>query len=312
MSVDVADLSPDFKQRLDALIAASNGMVYITSGFRSVDEQQTLWNNAVAKYGSEDAASKWVARPGHSNHNKGVAADLGGDMGIAHQLAPQFGLYFPMPWENWHIEPLSTADPNQDPQAYTNSPFGDVNPTQQDRSQDTGFWAANFVNALTGSSGALDVSGQGGDIPATDFSNKIDPASTRGASGSDGSVDPSLLYQQLKAQGLDPVHAAALVAIAGRESGYDPTAHNGNTSTGDNSFGLFQINKLNGMHAQWSDQQLLTPEGSVAAAAALVKSGGLQPWGGYKGVAWSQGTNLQAAVDASGGEVTLAQLQGLK
>lgn len=319
-----AGLQPDFAFRLNQMIQASHGALYITSGYRDVALQTKLFDDAVKKYGSPQAASKWVAPPGHSNHNRGLAADLGGDMAVAHQLAPMFGLYFPMSWENWHVEPLSTSDPTHpgnDPLAYTTSPFGDVNPTQQDRTQDPAYQAASLTNAITGdqsTNGASlmgDASQGGGDLPSVDFSTKpgaspTGPTSFAG-SASGGSVDPKTLYQQLKAQGLDPIHAAALVAIAGRESGYRADAHNGNASTGDNSYGLFQINLLGGMHSQFSPEMLSTAGGSVQAAASLVKSGGLQPWGGYKGAAWSQGTNLQAASDATGGEVTVGQLQGL-
>lgn len=329
--VDTKDLNPDFAQRLVQLVAASHGAVTITSGYRDLALQTQLYNQAVQKYGPNQIM---VARPGQSNHEKGLAADLGGDMTIAHQLAPQFGLYFPMSWENWHIEPISTATPGHpgnNPAAYTSSPFGDANPTQQDHSSDTAFWAANLTNALTQpatdalgvggvASDALEVGGSASGAPAVDFSkppgsqSSVDAtaAGVPAASGGAGSVDPKQLYAELKAQGVDPVHAAALVAIAGRESGYSPTAHNGNASTGDNSYGLFQINLINGEHSQFSPEQLSTAQGSITAAAQLVKSGGLQPWGGYRGTPWSQGTNLQAAVDASGGEVTLAQLQGLQ
>lgn len=309
---DTQDLDPDFAQRLVAMLAASHGMIRITSGYRDNALQTKLY--AQAEKDHPEDPGKWVAAPGHSNHNKGLAADLGGDMALAHQLAPQFGLYFPMSWENWHIEPISTAHPGQDPQAYTTSPFGDVNPTQQDRSTDSAFWAANMVNALTQpAADPLNVGATGNTgIPDVDFSQGATGGTTAtGTAGSGGSVDPHALYLSLKAQGLDPAHAAALVAIAGRESSYNPTAHNGNAGTGDNSYGLFQINLLGGMHSQFTPDQLSTTDGSVAAAASLVKQSGLQPWGGYKGDPWSKGTNLQAAVDASGGEVTLQQLESL-
>src|SRR5215831_7275475 len=98
-------MSTAFATSLNQLIKAV-GNLSITSGYRSPEEQTSLWNNAVKKYGSAAAARKWVAPPGHSNHNKGLAADLGGNLQLAHQLAPKYGLTFPMPWEPWHIEPM--------------------------------------------------------------------------------------------------------------------------------------------------------------------------------------------------------------
>lgn len=97
-------LNPEFQQRLMQMIAASGGRLKITSGYRSVARQQQLFDAAVKKYGSVAKARRMVAPPGKSNHNKGLAADLGGDLEWAHQNAARFGLYFPMGWEKWHVE----------------------------------------------------------------------------------------------------------------------------------------------------------------------------------------------------------------
>ena len=58
--------------------AHSAGVAIIPiSGFRTVAYQESLFSKAVAKYGSEDAAVRWVARPGHSEHHTGLVVDLG-------------------------------------------------------------------------------------------------------------------------------------------------------------------------------------------------------------------------------------------
>lgn len=137
-----------------------------------------------------------------------------------------------------------------------------------------------------------------------------------GMGGGQGRVSAQWLYQSLRGQGIPPVAAAALVAIAGRESGYRSDAYNGNRGTGDDSLGLFQINLLDGGWTStlqkngMSDprNQLLTPEGSVMGAAILYNTSGLTPWGGYKGVPWQNGTDLAAAAAASGGEVSVDEL----
>lgn len=88
----------------------------IGSGYRSVERQQELWDEAVKKYGSPEAARKWVAPPGNSQHNHGNAVDIwynGVRLDKApkevrdwvHQNAAAYGLRFPMSWESWHIEP---------------------------------------------------------------------------------------------------------------------------------------------------------------------------------------------------------------
>jgi LAS superfamily LD-carboxypeptidase LdcB len=86
------------------MIADSGGRLRMTSGYRSQAHQAQLFKAAVAKYGSEEAARKWVAPPGKSKHGAGEAADLAGDLNWAHANAKKYGLHFPMPWEKWHIE----------------------------------------------------------------------------------------------------------------------------------------------------------------------------------------------------------------
>lgn len=100
------ELDKSFAERLQALIRAAGGRVWVNSGYRSVQRQRELWDAAVKKYGSAEKARKWVAPPGRSNHNHGIAADLGGDLRLAARLAPKFGLRFPMAHEPWHIEPI--------------------------------------------------------------------------------------------------------------------------------------------------------------------------------------------------------------
>ena len=118
-------LDAAFAKRLESFVAASGGRIKITSGYRSVEHQTRLWNDAIRKYGSEAAARKWVAPPGKSNHNHGIAADLDlsapGAREWAHANAIRFGMYFPMSWEPWHIQPLK-ATLEENPEAYTEPP----------------------------------------------------------------------------------------------------------------------------------------------------------------------------------------------
>lgn len=104
------NLEESFRERLQALIDASGGRITFVSGWRSEERQAQLFAAAVKKYGSEKAARKWVAPPGKSHHNHGLAADLGGDLKLLKRLAPAYGLRLPMPWEPWHIEPTEQAE----------------------------------------------------------------------------------------------------------------------------------------------------------------------------------------------------------
>lgn len=111
----ITGMQADFQKRLATMIASMpkdlQGSVTINSGFRSVERQQELWLQALRKYGSPEAARRWVAPPGRSNHNKGLAADLGYSSDDArqwiHQNAGNYGLSFPLKNENWHVEDSS-------------------------------------------------------------------------------------------------------------------------------------------------------------------------------------------------------------
>lgn len=110
----IQGLNPQFSSALSALFAAAPEDVRtglrIISAFRPEARQAELYQQAVAKYGSEQAARKWVAPPGKSNHNHGLAVDLrfvnDAAREWAHANAKNHGLHFPMAHEPWHIEPV--------------------------------------------------------------------------------------------------------------------------------------------------------------------------------------------------------------
>lgn len=99
-------MDSEFARRLRQMITDSGGRISVNSGYRSVEEQQILWDNS-------DKSGTWVAAPGSSNHNWGVAADLGFSADgeeWAHANAARYGLSFPMSYEPWHIEPTGVRD----------------------------------------------------------------------------------------------------------------------------------------------------------------------------------------------------------
>ncbi len=71
-------LDPTCKAQFDALSAAAakEGLnIYLSSGFRSYDYQSRIYNNYVNLYGQEKADT-FSARPGHSEHQTGLAIDV--------------------------------------------------------------------------------------------------------------------------------------------------------------------------------------------------------------------------------------------
>ncbi len=109
VAYDGRDLYPPLAAAIERLVAASKGSVHIVSGFRSRSEQERLWRRAIDKYGSAEVADDWVARPGTSMHERGLAVDLGGDLDAAVTLVRELELplYRPLPNEPWHFELLS-------------------------------------------------------------------------------------------------------------------------------------------------------------------------------------------------------------
>ena len=85
--------------------------LYIASGFRTLSRQQTLFAQAVRRYGSVQEASKWVAPPLVSHHPWGVAIDVNypdepAGAGWLEVNGSKFGLCRIFENEWWHFEPV--------------------------------------------------------------------------------------------------------------------------------------------------------------------------------------------------------------
>ena len=85
--------------------------IRLTSGFRSQQLQERLFNDAVKKYGSEKEASKWVLPKDISHHPWGIAIDVNypGDRKAVKWLeenGSSFGLCRVYLNEWWHFEPV--------------------------------------------------------------------------------------------------------------------------------------------------------------------------------------------------------------
>lgn len=78
---------------------------------------------------------------------------------------------------------------------------------------------------------------------------------------------------------------AWMISVAWRESRCQPDAHNGDRSTGDDSYGLFQINALGGLREELvktcgisNPQVLLDGETNIACTGNLYRRYGYKPW----------------------------------
>lgn len=158
-------LDPLLAARIKKMITDSGGRLWIVSGYRSVERQRQLYEEGKRKHGAN--VNKWVAPPGKSNHNHGLAVDMGGtDEGMAWMRANlgRYGLHQPMAHEPWHIElPKTASHDHFDPEAYTQPPIGGVPAGDP---YDPGFQGAQLMAILDGEMEMAFAAG-GPDIAAT-------------------------------------------------------------------------------------------------------------------------------------------------
>ena len=129
----VANLDPGVLAALRhaARDAAKDGVtLVVNSGWRSREYQKLLLRDAVAKYGSEKVAARWVASPSTSPHVSGDAVDIGPSRAAAwlSKHGAEYGLCRIYRNERWHYElrpeaiahgcPAMYADPRYDPRMH--------------------------------------------------------------------------------------------------------------------------------------------------------------------------------------------------
>lgn len=109
----VAGLDARLARAVEMLVSASGGRVTVVSAYRSPTRQRQLWAQAIVRHGSAEAADDWVAPPGHSLHERGLAVDLGGDLDLAVDLIDRLRLPLvrPLSHEPWHFELAGARTP---------------------------------------------------------------------------------------------------------------------------------------------------------------------------------------------------------
>lgn len=110
----IAKLDPALLTALrsaDTAAADERGIsITITDGWRSERYQNTLFQQAVQKYGSEEEAEKWAKRGTDSSHVSGRAVDIAtaDAMDFLNRFGAQWGLCQVYANEAWHFELLTT------------------------------------------------------------------------------------------------------------------------------------------------------------------------------------------------------------
>ncbi len=82
------------------MLREGNGALYVSEGFRTRAEQQVFW-------AAFQAGGTKAARPGTSNHERGLAVDVKTAVpyfSVRAKLAKRWGLHAPVSGEAWHME----------------------------------------------------------------------------------------------------------------------------------------------------------------------------------------------------------------
>jgi hypothetical protein len=126
----VAKLDPSLLSALRRAMTDAGIAFVVDSGWRSAAYQEHLLEEAVAKYGSQAEAARWVATPDTSEHVSGNAVDIGPAAATAWLSAhgAAYGLCRIYGNEPWHYElrpraiehgcPPMYADPTHDPRMH--------------------------------------------------------------------------------------------------------------------------------------------------------------------------------------------------
>ena len=108
-------------------------------------------------------------------------------------------------------------------------------------------------------------------------------------------LNSSQLLQLAQGAGFSGNDAQTMAAIIKAESSGNPNAHNPNAATGDNSYGLAQINMISGLgparRKQFglkNNEQLFDPQTNLRAAKQVKDSSGFGAWTTYKSGSYKQ------------------------
>lgn len=332
-------LHSTFQDRLKQMFA-DNPAVGFGGGWRDPSYQEKMFRS---RYTPTDKETKifwdgqyWehtsgapAAPPGKSMHEIGLAADLVGDLDWVQKHAHEYGLktFGDVNGEPWHVQPAELPNSRSEYEKQ-GAPWGNggAPPAPPDTKTEVGEHSGTVPSA--GATGALGTSGIqlsiAEKIEATRayVSSKRTPSRTKGGSGKSSTKGTTVnaspgsrlsgeeIANLLYAAGFRGQDLVMGVAISKRESGWNSGAHNPNRSTGDDSYGLFQINmmdKLGESRRPWfgisRNEDLFDPMINVSAAKKLYESGkeakgdGWYHWGGYKGMAGNYSTNMAEAAE---------------
>jgi hypothetical protein len=343
---DFRRVDPRLQNRLLAMFR-ENPNVGIGDSHRDPSEQERMFRSRYRKTDKNTGifwdGSYWehvsgaaAAPPGRSFHEVGLASDLVGDLGWMNANAHRFGLkhFANVNNEPWHVQLAELPNSRREwegaggkvepagamveggtvvaPQQGDDHPSGGGGGFGGGLSLAGGFTSiADIIASMSASvGGGSSARSPGRRSKGTSGSASGSAPGTTPGAGSLSGAEVAALAFQAGFRGQDLIN---MVAIAKRESRWVPTAYNGNLGTGDQSYGLWQINTLNsakgGQMGKLVNQilgrdenskdfsALFDPATNARVAFEFYKRNGntLRPWGAYKGMENTYGTDVAEA-----------------
>jgi hypothetical protein len=303
----------------DGIRSESDQRALFLSRYTEDPNGDVSWNGKRYRHSSGAPA----APPGKSMHEIGLAADLVGDLDWVQKNAARFGLktFGDVLGEPWHIQPAELPNSRWEYEKQgapwgmpagamrnatatdptTGEPVGGVIVGDKVVSHPTGSLGGGYETyqgiSLSDQMGAISANNQllMGGVGGSDSVSAMSVTGTTTASTPQsvgttpgGSLDPRDIARLMYKRGFRGKALANLLAIAGRESSWQPGAFNGKPP--DESYGLFQINMLDtpkmklgtSRRKQFNierNDQLFDPKRNVNAAFILSGGGAnLTPW----------------------------------
>jgi len=279
-----------------------------------------------------------AAPPGRSMHEIGLAVDMVGDISWMNANASKFGLkhFGGVNGEPWHVQPANLPNSRAKYEAQgapwgTDGAFIDDGETVNLAAYmgDGGTSTTAATSDMYAIYASLGIAGgtisdkieaqraqalsrlQSSTTTATTYSSERSrPSHVRGSTRK-VNVDRKLTGAEVAAYaykaGFRGQDLVKIVAIAGRESSWRTGAYNPDRSTGDDSYGLTQINMLGQMGTNRlrsfgisKPEDLYDPEVNMRAARVLFQSNSVPfyHWGPYKGMDPLYNTDMGAATSA--------------
>lgn len=230
-------MDPTMAAIVNRIIAESGGKVTISSGHRTTEEQQRLYD--LYKSGQGNLAAK----PGTSRHEHGTAVDFGGDLELAGRLARKYGLSMSVPGEPWHFTlggeegGHTTRHSEYDLGDDTFSKPADVLANRL-QSVLKIMGGGDQVSSPSYEDAEMDAMFQPGDVDGMEVATQLaDPAQVTAGDNTPKTAFQKYAAEKLSAQGFGPEEIGALITLWNKESGWNPNADNP-TST---AYGIAQF-----------------------------------------------------------------------